>query len=186
MSSGLDGLLGLYWKAREQPLDDCADLCLRTLLAMRAASFDGFYHRGRSRKDALRRTVDVTFNGIRELLKRGVNRRDDNRQVIPELGYSMGSWSGRSDDESFGLMIHCGSYSEWVGNNVVITLPRVGPHSLDEAREEAETLFDDLVELWKPDQAILCIADDLRWDDGRIPTNVPAFKRYPWMTESRD
>ncbi len=172
------GLLGLYWGARQHPLDECADLCLRTLLAMRDAGFDGFYLLGRRRKDALRRAVELSPEGIRRQLARGVNRRDDNRQVIQELGYSLGLWSGRPDDESFGLTIHCGSYSKWVGNNVTLNLPPAGPHSLVQARAQAERLFEALVSVWHPEQAILCHADDLRWEDGRIPAEVAAFKRY--------
>jgi len=174
----LHGLLGLYWNAREQSLDDCADKCLQTLLAMHEGGFGGFYQRGRSRKDALRRAIDISPEGIRKLLMRGVNRRDDNHEIIADLGFSMGLWSGRPDDEAFGLSIYCGCYSKWVGNNVTIDLPPEGPHSLDNSRGKAEILFDALVALWKPEQAILCNAEDLRWDDRVIPKNVPAFKRF--------
>src|SRR5262245_32347426 len=138
------GLMGLYWGARQQSLDECADLCLSTILSMRDCGFDGFFQLGRSRKDALRRAVDVSPESIRSLLSRGVNRRDDNRQVISELGYNLGLWSGRPDDEAFGLTIHCGSYSQWVGNNVVLNLPAAGPHSLEHARAQAERLFEAL------------------------------------------
>src|SRR5438094_7055921 len=117
-----DGLLGLYWEARAQPLDECADLCLRTLRTMRDTGFDGFFERGRSRKAALRRAIDLTHDAIRNLLERGVNRRDDDRQVIPELGYGLGLWSGRPGDEAFGLTIHCGSTSKLVGNHVTLNL----------------------------------------------------------------
>jgi hypothetical protein len=145
---------------------------------MRRAGFDGLFHRVRSRKVGVLRTIDVSLEGMRSLLGRGVNRRDTDRQVIPELGYRIGLWSGRPDEEAFGLTIHCGSYSEWVGNNVVITLPPAGPHSLELARTQAEALFDELVGIWQPEKAVLCHTDDLRWECGRIPTDIPAFKRY--------
>src|SRR5206468_127335 len=101
---------------------------------------------------------DLTHDAIRNLLERGVNRRDDDRQVIPELGYGLGLWSGRPGDEAFGLTIHCGSTSKLVGNHVTLNLPPDGPHSLECARDQAECLFDVLVGFWKPGQAILCNA----------------------------
>lgn len=172
------GLLGLYWNARQQSLDECADQCLRTILAMREAGFNGFFQRGRSGKAVHRGEVEMTPEALSGLLARGVCRRDDNREPIPELGWSIGLWSGRSYDESFGLDIHCGCFSESVGNNVVLTLPSSGPHSLAQARVKAEELFDELVALWQPEQAILCNVDDLRWDeDRRIPRDVVAFRR---------
>jgi hypothetical protein len=172
-----DGLLGLYWSARQQSLEECAELCFQTFLTLRAAGFDSFYHRGRSRKDALRQSIDVSLEGIRKLLARGVNRRDDNREVIPELGYRIGLWSGHPDDEAFCLDIHCGCYSQWVGNSLTLELPPEGPYSLEHARQKAEMLFDELVVLWRPDQGILT-ADDLRWEGQAIASDVAAYKRY--------
>jgi hypothetical protein len=171
------GLLGLYWDARQQSLDECADRCFRTLQAMRDADFDGFFQRGRSRKDALGRAFEVTPAAVRLLLGHGVNRRDDNREPIPELGWSLGLWSGRPDGEAFNLNIHCGSFSKWVGNNVALTLPPDGPHSLKQGRAQAEQLFEQLVAVWQPEQAILCHTDELRWENGRIPADVVALKR---------
>lgn len=171
------GLLGLYWNARPQSLDECADLSYRTLLELRKVGFDSFYQRGRSRKDALRRPVDASFEGIRKLLARGVNRNEVNREVIPELGFSLSLWSGHADDESLGVAIHCGSYSRWVGNNVTVTLPSEGPYCLEQVRAKAEAVFDALVSLWNPEQALLSDAN-LRWDGRRIARDVPAIKRY--------
>jgi hypothetical protein len=145
---------------------------------MRNVGFDGFFHRVGRRKNGVRRAIDVSLDGMQSLLSRGVNRRDSNHQVIPELGYRMGLWSGRPDDEAFGLDIHCGSYSKWVGNNVTLTLPSAGPHCLELARVEAEALFDELVGIWQPEKAVLCHADELRWECGRIPTDISSFKRY--------
>src|SRR5947209_4424038 len=138
------GLLGLYWKARRQSLDECADLCLRTVLTLREAGFDGFYGLGRSRRAALR-PIELSLEAIQSLLARGVNRRDIGREVIPELGYSISLWSGHRDDGAFDLRIHCGCYSQWVGNNVTVGLPSEGPHSLKHGRATAEFVFDRLV-----------------------------------------
>ena len=172
------GLLGLYWKAREQSLDDCTDLCLRTLITLRENGFDGFYLPGRSRKDSLRRTIDLSKEGVRKILLRNRNRRDDNREVITELGFSLYLWSPRGDEEAFGLSLHCGCYSQWVGNNVTMTFPGEGPNSFANVRESAERLFDALVMLWKPELGILTEAE-IRWQNGVIPNDVPAYKRYP-------
>lgn len=164
------GLLGLYWNARQQSLDDCTASCLSTLNAMRENGLDDFYIPGRSRKAALRRTIDVSSTGVRKILQRNRHRRDVNHDdVIEELGFYLSAWSPRGDEEAFGLSIHCGSYSKWVGNNVTITLPDAGPYS---------RLFDLLVIVWRPEQGILTDSK-IRWEEGIIPSDIPAFKRYP-------
>lgn len=172
------GLLGLYWNARQQSIDDCTGLCLRTLILMRETGFDGFYQPGRSRKAALRKLIDVSPAGVRKVLEGNRNRRDDNHEVIEELGFSFYAWSPRGNEEAFGLSIHCGCYSKWVGNNVTITLPGEGPDSLTELAQRGTRLFDALIGLWKPEQGILTDSD-IRWEDGKIPSDIPSYKRYP-------
>lgn len=145
---------------------------------MRDVGFEGFFLPGRSRKAALRREIEVTPETIRSLLARGVNRRDDNGEPIRDLGWNVALWSGRVDAEAFSLSIHCGCYSKCVGNNLALTLPPFGPHSLENAGVQAERLFDTLISVWQPEQAILCHVDELRWKAGRIPADVTAFRRY--------
>jgi hypothetical protein len=63
-------------------------------------------------------------------LERGRNRRDIGREVIDELGFNVGLWSGPAADREVGLSIQCGLY--WkstnpgvsLSNNVVLTLPK--------------------------------------------------------------
>ena len=172
------GLLGLYWKARQQSLDDCTALCLRTLILMRESGFDGFYLPSRSRKDSLRRTVDVSTDGVRKILEHNRNRRDDNHEVIEDLGFSFYAWSKRGKEEACGLSIHCGCYSKWVGNNVTIAFPGEGPDSLTKQGERGMRLFDGLVGLWKPEQGILTDSD-IRWENGVLRSDISSYRRYP-------
>ena len=177
------GLLGLYWKARKQPLDECVELCAGTLAAMRKQGLHLSASVGRSPKQVPGKGARMSRESIRKLLLAGVNHTDVGRRVIPELGYSMRLGSGHLGPPGLGLSIHCGCYSEWVGNNLVINLPAAGPGSLKQDRPKAETLFDALVGVWHPDQGILCHADELEWEDGRIAPDAKAYRRHPPVAE---
>jgi hypothetical protein len=105
---------------------------------------------GRSRKDDLKKKVDVAdTQRLRDLLLKGRNRRDIGRQVIEELGFSLSLWSRASDEvAAASIRIHCGCYSELVGNNVLIDLP------CNSARpkwvENASALLALVAEIWRP------------------------------------
>jgi len=58
------------------------------------------------------------------------------------------------------------------------SLPDEGPDSLTKIAGMATRLFDTLISLWKPEQGILTDSD-IRWVDGVIPSDIPAYKRYP-------
>ena len=179
----LGGLLGLYWNARKQPLDECVDLCARTLAAMRKQGFHLSAPTGRSPKQVAGKAAGMSNESIRKLLLGGVNRTDVDRRVIPELGYTLMLGSGHLGPPGLGLTVCCGSYSEWVGNNLVLNLPATGPGSLEEDQAKAEALFDVLVGVWRPNAAVLCHADELEWEDDRIAPGIKAFKRYPPVAE---
>jgi hypothetical protein len=111
-------------------------------------------------------------------LTQGVNRGDLDNEVIPELGYSLSLHTGGANEGYVSLRIYCGCYSPWVGNNLVLMLPASGPHSLEQAQEEARLLFENLVSVWQPDQGILCDAVVMRWEGPVIARNIPAYARH--------
>jgi hypothetical protein len=159
--------LGLYWGARKQPLEDCADLCVSTFALLRDAGYQTFFRLGRTRREGLEHPIEESQDALRLLLGRGVNRTDIGRQPIPQLGFRLGAWSGDRDEESCSLSITCGSYSEHVSNVVLLKLPSSGAYSLDAAPQRAHGTFERLVNLWKPEIAALWTGDNLRWDGRR-------------------
>src|SRR5580698_5416708 len=85
-----------------------------SLRALKALGYERYFHRGRSRRDALKRELNVTPESVLAKLAKGVNHTDIPRRPIPQLGWSMGLWSGGPDDECYSIDFHCGAYSDHV------------------------------------------------------------------------
>ncbi|RUM06439.1 Imm52 family immunity protein [Rhizobium chutanense] len=61
------------------------------------------------------------------LVLKGVNRRDGDRSIIPELGFSVSFWNGASKEEdAASLSIANGSTSKFSSNSVVLHFPYYG------------------------------------------------------------
>jgi hypothetical protein len=148
-------ILGAYWNARRESLDDCAEKVSRFFerLAKVDPLLGHWFERGRSRRDALERRIDtVDIEGLRDLLLKGRNRRDIGRDVIDELGFKLSLWNGADEDETeASINIYCGSYSEHVGNSIVLDLPYQSEDLEWVAR--ADALLALAAETWQPEWA---------------------------------
>jgi Immunity protein 52 len=70
-----------------------------------------WYEKGRSRKAALAKPAAVDDrNYLLNLLERGRHRRDTDRSVIEELGFSCELWNGANDDHAISVSVGCGLY----------------------------------------------------------------------------
>jgi hypothetical protein len=120
-------MLGAYWDARPDALEKCTKDAVQFFA--RLAEIDPllalWYERGRSRKDALKRRIDTSDTQcIRELLLKRRSRRDIAGEVMDDLGFRLGLWNGSGEEAAEASVdIHCGCYSERIGNNVLIDLP---------------------------------------------------------------
>jgi hypothetical protein len=172
--------LGLYWGARKQSLEECADLCVSTFALLRNVGFQTFFRLGRARREGLEHPIEESLDALRLLLANGVNRTDIDRQPIPQLGFRLGAWSGGRDEESYSLSITCGSYSEHVSNVVLLKLPSSGAYSLDAAPHRARDTFERVVNLWTPEIAALWTGDNLRWGGRRqFARDMNCVLRHP-------
>jgi Immunity protein 52 len=119
--------LGAYWPARKESIEQCADRMLRFFADLRACddALATWYELGRTRKQAQGKVADVSSRDYwLTRLKEGKNRRDTDRTVIEELGFSVGLWNGREKQKVAGLHVICGNYSAWTGgNNVTLDFP---------------------------------------------------------------
>jgi hypothetical protein len=168
------GLLGLYWPARRQRLEDCGQLSYETLHALQTIGYSHYYFLGRSRRDALKRQLEITETNVLAALAKGVNRTDfPPRRPIPELGWSLSLWSGDSDDESYSISVTCGVYSKYVGNCVVLTLPPVGRFSISASRDLAMQAYKELLRIWDPKKAVLCEGFNEWQGDRPVATREP-------------
>ncbi|MCW3838460.1 immunity 52 family protein [Sphingomonas canadensis] len=145
-------MLGAYWDARRDTLDTCVEKAARFFAGM--AEIDPllaqWYEKGRSRKDALTKKVDILDRKrLEELLLKGRNRTDVGREIIDDLGFSIRLWNGASQEEAEATVgIHCGCYSERVGNNVIIDLPCQSESSPWVSK--ASSLLALVAETWRP------------------------------------
>jgi hypothetical protein len=178
--AGQTGLLGLYWGARQEPIEPCARRAYDSLGALKALGYERYFLPGRSRRDALKRELSVTPEAVLATLAKGVNRADiPPRRPIPELGWSMRLWSGGPDDECYSVSFHCGAYSDHVGNSVVMKRPHAGPLRIDASPERALKAYEALVDIWSPDQAVLC-EGSIHWNEHhRLVPECPPLAQHP-------
>lgn len=157
MSNRLE--LCAYWGPRRESIDECADRLLAFMrdLTRCDEAFSQWYERGWSRKDALKRKVDVhDRDRLVGLLEKGRNRGDFDKSVIEDLGFHIGMWNGGDSDKEVGFSITCGLYSEIVGvgsNNVVLLFPK-DPGALVDP-ERASHALAVVVKHWAPDWGVI-------------------------------
>lgn len=145
-------MLGAYWDARPDSLEKCAENAERFFA--RLAEVDPlmahWFEPGRSRKDALKRKVDIfDAQSFRALLLKGRSRSDIGREIFEDLGFSFSLWNGAGEmEEQAAVSIHCGCYNERLGNNVLIDLP----YKSDKPRwvEKSEEMLAMVAEIWRP------------------------------------
>jgi hypothetical protein len=148
-------MLGAYWDARADNLEKCTGDA--ALFLARLTKIDpllaNWYERGRSRKDALAKKVDILrAQELQGLLLAGRNRRDVSGEFIDELGFKLSLWNGADVEESEALVsIHCGANSERIGNSVIIDLPYQSETS--EWVRKASILLALTAEVWQPNWA---------------------------------
>src|SRR5580658_6009481 len=106
--------VGVYWGDRREKVAQCTDLLERhfATLAKASENLSHWYHGGRRRATPDMLVDTGSPEALAELLKRGVNRRDIDLQIMPELGFRMGLWNGGARGWSAGTSVTCGLYSK--------------------------------------------------------------------------
>lgn len=149
--------LGAYWPARQEPLEGCVDRLAKCLQGLRRhALLAQWFRRGYSRASA-RTPVAVDAQSLGELLRAGVNRRDQDGAVIDELGFSCGVWNG-DDLDPVSLMLCCGLTARVSGlvNALVLDLPELSKRSAElYSRAGSTDLMTVVAEAWLPDWATI-------------------------------
>jgi hypothetical protein len=150
-------LVAVYWGARRETLDACAQRTLRHFEALAGVSEHlGRWHKLGRRKPSTDRPVDVTSGEVvTDLLAAGVNRTDIGREVIPELGWSMSLWNGDAGGWSASVRIHCGLYSRVRGlsNAAYVSVNDDAGSAFSTA--DAEALLARWVQIWTPDRGVV-------------------------------
>ncbi|RKG81572.1 hypothetical protein D7W79_05120 [Corallococcus exercitus] len=143
---------GVYWGPRQESSEDCARrlAVLITALATVDPSFARWFQQGKSRKDALKRSIGPASAELESFVRQGRDR------TFADLGFSLGGWNGAADEyEVSGFLIACGGYSEWVNNHCVFTLPSRGPSSERVLTAPVLTrLVRETAAAWEPDWGV--------------------------------
>jgi hypothetical protein len=90
-------LVGVYWPSRGDDLQLCADNAAAHFRLLRelGPGLDQWFHKSKS-WPSTPSEADIGTAEVRELLRRGVNKRDYDKTVIAELGWSLSLWNGES------------------------------------------------------------------------------------------
>ncbi|HEX7657836.1 MAG TPA: Imm52 family immunity protein [Pseudonocardiaceae bacterium] len=143
-----------YWGPRGEPIEDCARRLAQFLAALGDVDplLGSWFQRAGSRTAALKKPIDVSVEGLRELLLAGRSRRDDEtRSVMTELGYGFGAWNGQ--DIEAGFNVRCGATStrSVTSNRVVLHLPKAEGEALRLYRRDAAlAVVRATVTTWQP------------------------------------
>lgn len=154
--------VGVYWAAREESPEEVSQRITAFLRAVAVvdASLETWFLKGSTRAAATTR-LEIDQSEIVRRLR--VNRRDDNGQQIPDLGYSLSVWNGAG----VSLQASLGKYSPSVLNSVVLKFERSAA-TLDPVAWKR--LLNAAIEAFNPEHGVVT--------DNVILTEADA--KFPW------
>lgn len=144
------------WPSRPEPAGACATRAASCLGALAKLSpvLARWKPKAYRLDDALA-AAEIPLSRLSEMFERGVNRRDSDGEVIPELGFSWSAWNGMPDTGA-SVGISCGVWAERIPNSFVLSLPDPTdePAASLYQREVIERALSAVVEAWDPEWAV--------------------------------
>jgi len=118
-------IASVYWSARRETVQECARRIAAALRALADCSgtFERWFQDCVGSHDPVRHAVAADEGRIAALLLEGTLRGDHSGEVLEGGGYSLWLWNAAAQPKEVALHVHCGSYSPWGGNAVVLDLP---------------------------------------------------------------
>ncbi|WP_224241605.1 immunity 52 family protein [Hyalangium gracile] len=122
--------IGAYWGARKEDAEECARRLATVVQLLQPVDplFASWFKSAKSLKESLKRPLELDLPVLIKYVQSKV-MRDDRRQPMEALGFSIWLWNGRQAGNDAWLRMGCGGYSEWVGNNCILEAPDEGPGS---------------------------------------------------------
>ena len=150
--------IGAYWGPRKDPLADCTRHIYDFLTGL--ANIDAFFsqwkRQGRSRIDAMKKVVEISYDELYKLLSRGVNRTDVGRIVIESLGNNISLWDGTDEDTDHSISINCNVTSIRVKNSCLLDFPSDTGILARLLRPECSTeILELMIRCFTPDYAVV-------------------------------
>nr|WP_224373245.1 immunity 52 family protein [Hyalangium versicolor] len=99
-----------------------------THLARLDPLFGRWFKSAKSLKQSLQRPLELELSSIQQYIERNL-MRDDRRQPMEDLGFSVGLWNGSEGGNDARLSTYCGAYWEQARNSCVLDAPFEGPCS---------------------------------------------------------
>lgn len=156
--------IGAYWGSRSESLKQVTNKVLQTFekLSDIDEQFLNWYEGGVNRKQALKTKVAFNNETIERLCLEKVKNGELDEKGFAKMGFLFGLWTGHSDEESSSITFSVGASfkSPHLCNSCVLKIPFEGT-----ARErllrlgKARLIISTLVEIWKPDYAVLTSRD---------------------------
>jgi len=148
-------VVGAYWGDRRESATECGRRLAECVECLgRAHPVLASWFRLGTSKAAAKTPVAVNASSLAGLFEKGRSRRDDNGEVIEELGFSVGMWNRARP--AVKLSAFGGSYVGHPGivNSFLLNVsaPDDGAESLYEP-DTAKAVFEAAVSAWEPEQA---------------------------------
>lgn len=161
--------LAVYWSARRESIEQCADRLQRFLSELSACDsvFPSWYDNDVRSKKSFQKRVEVESLGyLVDLLNRG-RFHDDDKILIEDLGFLIGLSNGRDKEKQSTMSIQCGGYSELGGNSVVLNLPK----ELGDLRkpEPIAAVLASAARAWEPDSGGVMSYAAMKAKDYKVP-----------------
>lgn len=111
--------------------------------------------------------ISTSAKALEPIIAKGVFRRDDNRKVIDDMGYSKSLCNAFDDGSFVALCVHAGCWSEFSHNSLRMNFPVITDvikpmMSVDQILQ----IFRILIECWEPDSGHFgssYLSKDLDW-----------------------
>lgn len=102
---------------------------------------------------------------------------DDANEDSPQTGYRYSWKSPGKLAEQLSLHVLCGAWSS-ASNSVMLNVPDGGIHCFKNKANTYLWAFSELIEVWDPVEAIVCLHEDMAWTGGRLSQALPCVQRY--------
>ena len=144
--------IGVHWYSRPATLKESSELFLEFLEKLRIHNpslFSQWYKKGRSKKEAQKKIINLRYNDIKELF--GKNKKDEE---YPETVFLASIWNGvEKEGKMMSLSISLGgSQLKYYTNNCILDLPSEGEGYLFYREiENQKKMISLLKSFWNPE-----------------------------------
>lgn len=156
-----DCILGIYWSARKETIDECTKKIFQTFTYLRNVdnSFVQWYLTKKPRKGELVTPIETDIDSIKDLLLKGRNFNDIG-ELLEDLGYVISLKSFKDFSKSHVLSFSCGIFNERLTNSVVLEFSKANEYNHLVNKSRLLSTYRKLVELWNPERGVIKCQDE--------------------------